>query len=225
MHQRIAAEAFPPRPGALLPGGPGISRFPCGWCPRVRGVSDRAGPARPSPRRCAPCGLPLFSTASAPWTFNLSRLNTQPAVSPVNASPPSSRISPHDSGPSWAATPSTCDSCIRFHPPVSRRAVSVGSRFLPLLQSAFIEPFSVPVPAALRRRFGRGSRVDLDIALVEPERKSLSGGRLLPVAWDLADPVYKVHPIVFTPGRSTVRRRWSAVRALAGGHHGRESGR
>src|SRR3712207_7555302 len=47
------------------------------------------------------------------------------AVSPVNASPPPSRVAPHDSGPSWAATPSTCDSCIRFHPPVSRRAEKV----------------------------------------------------------------------------------------------------
>ena len=45
-----------------------------------------------------PAVLPsAFSTASAPRTFNITRLNTQPAVSPVNASTPPSRATPHDS--------------------------------------------------------------------------------------------------------------------------------
>ena len=37
----------------------------------------------------------------------ISRLNTQPVPSPVNASTPSSRAAPHDSGPLWFAIPST----------------------------------------------------------------------------------------------------------------------
>lgn len=39
----------------------------------------------------------------------ISRLNTQPARSPVNASPPTLQSSAHDSGPSWMANPSMYD--------------------------------------------------------------------------------------------------------------------
>ncbi len=46
------------------------------------------------------------ATASAPWTIELSRLNTQPMRTPVNASTRASRRAPHDSGPVWLATPS-----------------------------------------------------------------------------------------------------------------------
>jgi hypothetical protein len=37
----------------------------------------------------------------------LSRLNTRPMHTPVNASPPPSRVTAHDSGPLWVASPST----------------------------------------------------------------------------------------------------------------------
>ena len=112
-------------PEARPPGGPEISRFPRRWFPDTHGVSDRAGPTRTSPWRCAPCGLPLFSTASAPRSFNISRLNTQLASAPVNASPAPSRVTPHDSGSSWMAAPSTYGSFIRYHLPVSRRTEDV----------------------------------------------------------------------------------------------------
>ena len=45
----ITAVALPLRLGASAPSDPGTSRFPCGWCPGVHGVSDRAGPASTSP--------------------------------------------------------------------------------------------------------------------------------------------------------------------------------
>ena len=48
----------------------------------------------------------------------ISRLNTLPERTPVNASPPSSRTAAHDSGTSWFATPSTLDSFIPFSMPV-----------------------------------------------------------------------------------------------------------
>jgi hypothetical protein len=42
-------------------------------------------------------------------------LGTRPARSPVNASPPPSRTTPHDSGPVWLATPPGIQgsSCLR----------------------------------------------------------------------------------------------------------------
>ncbi|MBU0641457.1 MAG: hypothetical protein KKB50_21565, partial [Planctomycetes bacterium] len=48
----------------------------------------------------------------------LSRLNTRPARTPVNASPTPLRTPTHDSGPSWAANPSTYDSFIHYTLPV-----------------------------------------------------------------------------------------------------------
>ena len=48
----------------------------------------------------------------------LSRLNTLPACSPVNASRAALRLPAHDSGPGWLATPYLYDSFIRDFPPV-----------------------------------------------------------------------------------------------------------
>jgi len=71
--------------------------------PRVHGVSDRAGAGRVSRWRRTRCGLPPLLTASAPRRKTLSRLNTRPARSPVDASTSSSRTMPHNSGPVWVA--------------------------------------------------------------------------------------------------------------------------
>jgi hypothetical protein len=86
--------------------GCGISRFPCSVFPRVRGVCDRAGSTAASPKRQLRCGLRCVSTTSAPRTTRdrsrgawITRLNTRPARTPANASPPPSRASTHDSGP------------------------------------------------------------------------------------------------------------------------------
>jgi len=70
--------------------------------PRVRGVCDRAGSGAALPWRQLRCGLRHFSTASAPRTTRssrrgawISRLNTRPARTPVNASPTPSRMCTH----------------------------------------------------------------------------------------------------------------------------------
>src|SRR6266566_3632201 len=87
-HRRTSLD-FPMRPEATAaPGGHGISRFP-------REVS-----------------------ASASRSNCLTRLNTRPARSPVNASTPPSRAAPHDSGPMWVASSHSYDSFIHYTSPV-----------------------------------------------------------------------------------------------------------
>jgi hypothetical protein len=58
----------------------------------------------------------------------LSRLNTLPACSPVNASRADLRLPAHDSGPGWLATPYLYDSFIRDFPPVYPGALQLGSK-------------------------------------------------------------------------------------------------
>ena len=53
-----------------------------------------------------------------PGVSVLSRLNTRPARTPVNASPLPLRATTHDSGPLWLAMPSTCGSFIHCTLPV-----------------------------------------------------------------------------------------------------------
>jgi PIN domain nuclease of toxin-antitoxin system len=121
VHHRRAPLGFPMRAAAAGADAVNreISRFPCGKVLRVRGVSDRAGSGRSLRWRTSRCGLPPTSTASAPRSETwISRLNTQPAHAPVNASPTSSRTPAHDSGSAWFATPSLSDSFILSFPPV-----------------------------------------------------------------------------------------------------------
>jgi len=82
--------------------GRGISRLPCEMFPRVRGVSDRAGSDAASPKRQHQCDLRQAPTASAPRTTRssrhgawISRLDTRPARTPVNASPTPSQACTH----------------------------------------------------------------------------------------------------------------------------------
>ena len=115
---RRASLDFPVQTAVPLAAGDrGISRFPCEVLPCVLGVSDRAGSSRVSRLRRDRCGLPPVSTTSAPRTWNplISRLNTRPAHSPVNASPPTSRSTAHDSGSVWVATPSPYETSIRCY--------------------------------------------------------------------------------------------------------------
>jgi len=125
VHHRLSSLDFPMRSAAPSAADErGISRFPCEVLPCVPGVFDRAGSHRASRWRRVGCGLPPSSTASAPrsnppcggaW---ISRLDTQPARPPVNASPVELPPPAHDSGPSWAANPSTYDSFIHYTSPV-----------------------------------------------------------------------------------------------------------
>src|SRR6202795_449529 len=98
-HRRASLD-FPMRPRATAAlGEPGISRFPFEVLPYVHGVCDRAGLQYTSRYRCTGWGLPHLLTASASRSEFLTRLNTRPAHSLVNASTPPSRAAPHDSGP------------------------------------------------------------------------------------------------------------------------------
>jgi hypothetical protein len=111
-HRRTSLD-FPTRPKAARAlGEPGISRFPCEVLASVRRDSDRAGLWYASRHRCTRWSLPLLLTASASRSEFPTRLNTQPARSPVNAATPPWRAAPHDSGPMWVATSHSCDFCI-----------------------------------------------------------------------------------------------------------------
>src|SRR5882762_2975036 len=117
-HRRTSLD-FPMRPKATAAlGEPGISRFPFEVLPYVHGVCDRAGLRGTSRYRCTGWGLPLSPTASASRSDCLTRLNTRPARSLVNASTPPSRAAPHDSGPMWVATSHSYDSFIHYTSPV-----------------------------------------------------------------------------------------------------------
>ena len=117
-HRRTSLD-FPMRPKATAAlGEPGISRFPREVSAYVHGVSDRAGLWHTSRYRCTRWGLPLSPTASASRSKPLTRLNTRPARSPVNASTPPLRAAPHDSGPMWVATSHSYDFYIHYTSPV-----------------------------------------------------------------------------------------------------------
>src|SRR6266436_5914896 len=117
-HRRTSLD-FPMRPRAsAVLGEPGISRFPREVLPYVHRVCDRAGLRCTSRYRCTRWGLPLSPTASASRSEFLTRLNTRPARSLVNASTPPSRAAPHDSGPMWVAISHSYDFCIHYTSPV-----------------------------------------------------------------------------------------------------------
>src|SRR5216683_1462233 len=125
VHRRRTSLDFPTRPAAPSAAGElRASRFSCEVFPYVHGVCDRAGPGRISRYRCARWCLALISTASASRSVpSLSRLNTRPARTPVNASTLPLRATSHDSGPLWVASPSTCDSFIHNTSPVYPGAI------------------------------------------------------------------------------------------------------
>ena len=106
MAHRRTPLGFPMRSALDVAEDPETSRFPREMCPRMHGVSDRAGSAAALPWRRQRCGLRHVSTASAPRSPQnrspgswITRLDTRPAFSPVNASPTPSRTCTHDSGP------------------------------------------------------------------------------------------------------------------------------
>ena len=117
-HRRTSLD-FPTRPKATAAlGDPGISRFPFEVLPYVHGVCDRAGLQCTSRYRCTGWSLPHLLTASASRSEFLTRLNTRPARSLVNASTPPSRAAPHDSGPMWVATSHSYEPFIHYTSPV-----------------------------------------------------------------------------------------------------------
>ena len=118
VHHRRASLDFTMRPKRASLGGRRISRFSRRLFPCMPGVSDLAGVRQPLPLRPGDCCLPRLIKRSASRTKFISRLNTRPARSPVNASPNESLHSTHDSEPLWLARPSTYDSFIHYNLPV-----------------------------------------------------------------------------------------------------------
>jgi len=118
VHHRRTSLDFTMRPKRAGLGSRRISRFSRRLLPCMPGVSDLAGYQRPLPKRSVGCGLPLLLRGSASRTKFISRLNTQPALSPVNASPTLLRAPPHDSGSSWLARPLTFETFIQYNLPV-----------------------------------------------------------------------------------------------------------
>ena len=106
MAHRRAPEGFPMRSALNVAEDPRTSRFPSKMLECMHGVCDRAGSGAALPKRQPRCDLRLISTASAPRTTRsfrhgacITRLNTRPTRTPVNASPTPLRMCTHDSEP------------------------------------------------------------------------------------------------------------------------------
>ena len=106
MAHRRTPEGFPMRSALNVAEDPGTSRFPSKVLPCMHGVWDRAGSGAALPKRQPWSDLRLISTASVPRTTRsfrhgacITRLNTRPARTPVNASPTPLRMCTHDSEP------------------------------------------------------------------------------------------------------------------------------
>src|SRR5438132_3052380 len=120
VHHRGASLDFPMRSVICsLTDRHEISRFPLKVLAYMRRVLDRARSKSVSQYRRFQFRLPLSSTASAPGSGHrwrdggsISRLNTWPVRTPVNASPPLSGTKVHDSEPVWSATPSLYETLI-----------------------------------------------------------------------------------------------------------------
>ena len=91
---------------------------------RAWGPPTAPGPAQTCDGVCVGVAFRIRALRRRPKRV-LSRLHTQPARAPVNASPAASRPPTHDSGSGWIATPFLCGSFIRSFPPVYPGARSV----------------------------------------------------------------------------------------------------
>jgi hypothetical protein len=125
VHHRGTSLDFPTRSVTSLTDSHGISRFPLKVLAYMRRVLDRAGSRSVSRYRRSRFCLPLGSTTSAPRSGHrlrdggsISRLNTWPARSPVNASSTPLRTPMHDSEPVWIANPSPYETFIHNTLPV-----------------------------------------------------------------------------------------------------------
>src|ERR1700693_6401863 len=79
----------------------------------------------------------LVDDVGTPVSF-ISQLDTLPACAPVNASRSALRLTAHDSGSGWLATPFLCDSCIHDSSPGYPGAPTI--HFVPLPRLVFPTP-------------------------------------------------------------------------------------
>jgi hypothetical protein len=86
---------------------------------RLRGVQRILAIAHPTVLPSA-----MLNSVGTPVSI-ISQLNTLPALPPVNASMTASRLTTHDSGPGWLATPFLYDSFIHNSTPVFTDALSI----------------------------------------------------------------------------------------------------
>jgi hypothetical protein len=121
VHQRRTSFDFPLR----SPPASWVLREAWDLRVRVRGACVHAQGLGP---RGTPAHLALAMLRVWPSAFRdgvgvpivlLSGLNTWPARTPANASPPASRLTTHRSGPMWVATPSPYETCIRYTSPLN----------------------------------------------------------------------------------------------------------
>jgi len=121
VHHWIVSLDFPMRPWYLTradTGSPG-SRARC-FRPCL-GSQTARGPHMSRASDMPGVAFRLTHIVSTPELTSISRLNTWPARTPVNASAMALLPPPHDSGPMWLAIPSSYDSLIHYTLPVSRR--------------------------------------------------------------------------------------------------------
>jgi hypothetical protein len=120
VHHWLGSLDFPMRPLATLlaSGKQGISRFPCKVFSCMRKGFDRAGSVASRVGDAVGVAFRIVPLRRHPGPLRISRLNTWPARTPVNASTAALLLPPHDSGPVWSATPSPYGSLIHDTLPV-----------------------------------------------------------------------------------------------------------
>jgi len=112
---KTSRRGLPGNPGRANAGPPG-SRARC--FRTCTGSPTARGPVVPRDSGTPDVAFRISLQRRHPGGRCLSRLNTRPVRTPVNASRTPLRTPTHDSGPSWAANPSTYDSFIHYTSPV-----------------------------------------------------------------------------------------------------------
>ena len=125
---KVHSTALSIRADVGSPGSRAKSFQTCAGSPTTRGqYASRLGEAHHVAFRAT-------QSRRHPVLCHLSRLNTWPVFSPVNASPIPLRVSTHDSGPMRLAKPSSYGTFIHCFLPVSRRFWVCGKKkFTPVL--------------------------------------------------------------------------------------------
>ena len=119
VHRRRASLDFPTRPAApSATGEPRTSRFSCEVFPYVPGSSTAQDPNASRDGDAPSAAFRISLLRRRPELSCFRGSIARPARTPVNASALPLRETPHDSGPLWVASPSTCVSFIHYTPPV-----------------------------------------------------------------------------------------------------------